>query len=148
MPPPLPPWDLRRTGRLLSSLLHPLRLQGPSLLSWVCRIHLPHTTTPPAAVRGGGGRASPSSTRTAAAWGAVHGAARRGPSRPRLDCGKRPRRGGRRALRDEIMEPCSRNTEGIQAGAASLHPAAQRWELPGYPLPWTQEWGPVVASIL
>lgn len=72
---------------------------------------------------------------------AVHGAARRAPSRPLQVC-------GRRALSLEIFIPRFGDTEDIQAGAASLYPAAHRRELRGQPLPWTQKWGPVVGFIL
>lgn len=57
--------------------------------------------------------------------------------RPRLVCRKMRRPGGPRALSYEIMAPRSRDTEGIQAGAASLYPSTHRRELPGQPLSWT-----------
>lgn len=46
------------------------------------------------------------------------------------------------------MAPRSGGTENIQAGAASVYPAAHGKELRGQILPWTQEWGPIVGFIL
>ena len=53
-------------------------------------------------------------------------------------CGKQQRSGGQRALSCEIMELCSMDTGGAQAGATSTHSAAQK-ELSRHPFPWTQE---------
>lgn len=127
------------TNRVASLLpcATPTRLQGPSLLKWVCQIRSP-PHTPPAAVRGGGGRAWTPSTRTAAGArggrggrggrrrSAVHGTARLAPSQPLQVCGKLRRPGGRRVLSRKIMVSCSGDTQDIQGwGCLSVPSSSQ-----------------------
>lgn len=87
------------------------RLAGPGLRACAQR--------PGAGTGGGGGKRCP--------WCCA-------PDRPRLVCRKLRRPRGPRALSHEVMAPCSRDTEGIQARTASLYPSAHRREFPGQPL--------------